>query len=93
MLAERGAAWVIGDTDEQPWTSEDIPGTAFAYLRLRRADYDRAAIEEWGTRIGRALSRGTDVFCFVKHEEDAAGPELAEAFQRAGSGAQAVTGP
>ncbi len=92
-LADRGAAWVVGDSDERPWTSDDIPGTAFAYLRLRRADYGTEDIEAWGARIRRARSRGTDVFCFVKHEEDAAGPELAEAFERAGSGSPAVKEP
>jgi uncharacterized protein YecE (DUF72 family) len=83
LLAERGAAWVISDTDDQPWSGGDLPRGPFDYLRLRRAEYDEAAIAEWGSRIGATLRAGIDVFCFVKHEDDAAGPSLALAFQEA----------
>jgi uncharacterized protein YecE (DUF72 family) len=81
MLAERGAAWVVSDTDERPWIDEDLPRGTFAYLRLRRSVYDPDAIATWGTRMRATLARGMDVFCFVKHEEDAAGPALAQAFE------------
>jgi uncharacterized protein YecE (DUF72 family) len=81
LLRKRGAAWVISDTDEQPWESGDLGGNAFAYLRLRRSEYDNDAVATWGGRMGDALRRGGDVFCFVKHEQDAAGPELAHAFE------------
>jgi len=69
MLAERGVAWVVSDTDEQPWDDEGLPGGTFAYLRLRRSVYDPEAIAAWGDRMGASLARGMDVFCFVKHEE------------------------
>jgi uncharacterized protein YecE (DUF72 family) len=84
-LAARGAAWVISDTDEQPWPGGDLPDGPFHYLRLRRAEYGDDGIAEWGKRIRTVLDRGTDVFCFVKHEDDAAGPSLALAFQQAAS--------
>ncbi len=87
MLADRGAAWVLSDTDEQPWTEDGLPAGGFAYLRLRRSSYDRAVMAAWGRRIRAALDGGTDVFCFVKHEEDASGPDLALGFERAASGA------
>jgi uncharacterized protein YecE (DUF72 family) len=81
MLAERGVAWVVSDTDEQPWIDDGLPGGTFAYLRLRRSVYEPDAIVAWGTRMRTALAREMDVFCFVKHEEDAAGPALAQAFE------------
>jgi hypothetical protein len=74
---------VISDTDEQPWDSDDLGGSAFAYLRLRRSEYDPDAVAAWGRRMGAVLDGGADVFCFVKHEQDAAGPELAHAFESA----------
>jgi uncharacterized protein YecE (DUF72 family) len=83
LLRERGASWVISDTDEQPWESDDLGGNTFLYLRLRRSAYDDDAIGAWGRRMGGALKDGADVFCFVKHEQDAAGPELAHAFEAA----------
>jgi uncharacterized protein YecE (DUF72 family) len=83
LLAGRGAAWVVSDTDEQPWTDDDLSGGAFAYLRLRRSVYEADAIATWGRRIRGALDGGADVFCFVKHEEDASGPQLALAFASA----------
>jgi len=83
LLAARGAAWVISDTDEQPWEGGELPIGPFDYLRLRRAEYDPKAISAWGARIGAVLRAGSDVFCFVKHEDDAAGPSLALAFQEA----------
>jgi uncharacterized protein YecE (DUF72 family) len=87
LLADRGAAWVVSDTDEQPWAEDALPGGGFVYLRLRRSSYDRRVTARWGRRIRSALADGADVFCFVKHE-DAAGPELALGFERAAARAE-----
>jgi len=81
FLAERGAAWVISETDEHPWPEgEALDARGFAYLRLRKSTYEPPEIGAWGARLRAALDQGSDVFCFVKHEEDAAGPSLALSF-------------
>jgi uncharacterized protein YecE (DUF72 family) len=88
LLAARGAAWVVSDTDEQPWTDGGLNVGGFVYLRLRRSAYDADAVEAWGRRIRTALDGDADVFCFVKHEEDASGPALAMAFEAASGAAR-----
>ena len=85
LLASRGAAWVVSETDEHPWPADEpLDARAFGYLRLRKSTYEPGEIAAWGGRIRAARERGVDVFCFVKHEEDAAGPSLALAFGSAG---------
>jgi uncharacterized protein YecE (DUF72 family) len=83
LVTARGAALVVSETDEQPWEEEGLDAGPFAYLRLRRSVYDADAIAGWGRRIRSVLGGGADVFCFVKHEEDASGPALAMAFEAA----------
>jgi uncharacterized protein YecE (DUF72 family) len=78
LLLERGAAWCLAETDEQPYESPDLDSGAFVYLRLRRDEYQEEDLVAWSGRIRGALDRGTDVFCFVKHEEGAAGPQYAQ---------------
>ncbi len=77
-LAGHGAAQVCADTEE----AEDDPpihGTAdWAYVRLRRASYDEAALDRWMGRLD-AHAR-TRAFVFFKHEDAGAGPRMAESF-------------
>lgn len=77
-LTERGVVWCVADADGAPVPEEPLPAAPFAYLRLRRTDYDQATLEAWAARIRWALAAGTDVYCYFKHEEKAAGPALAE---------------
>jgi len=48
------------------------------YLRLRRPDYDRAALASWALEI--AQRRWQEVFVFFKHEDEGAGPRMAADF-------------
>ena len=79
LLADRGIARCVADTDEQPAMETDLCWAPFGYLRLRRATYGEAELMAWATRIRDALAAGTDVYCYFKHEDSAAGPRMAQA--------------
>jgi uncharacterized protein YecE (DUF72 family) len=73
-LRERGMAWVITEDDEDGAT--DLVATApWLYLRLRRTDYDRAALASWATRLRAAAP--VQAFAFFKHEDGAVGTKWA----------------
>ncbi len=73
-LRERGLAWVVAETDESG-PAELVATAPWLYLRLRRSDYDRAALAGWGTKLHAASP--IQAFVFFKHEDGAAGPRLA----------------
>ena len=55
-----------------------MPGARFGYLRLRKTDYDEAALREW---VARMRDQGWErAFVFFKHEEEGRGPQLAKRF-------------
>lgn len=67
-LAERDAAWCVADTDDHDAPFEPTtPG--FVYVRLRKSEYDDEALGRWAEDIGAALEDGTDVYCYLKHED------------------------
>ena len=73
-LEKQGAALCIADAEE---ISTPLQATApWGYLRLRRQDYDDAAITGWAERI--AAQPWKEAFVFFKHEDDGKGPKLAE---------------
>lgn len=74
LLGSRGAAWVSAETDEEPLEvlRTDAP---WGYVRLRREDYDEAALDLWAERL-RGLG-WSEAFVFFKHEDDGKGPRLA----------------
>jgi uncharacterized protein YecE (DUF72 family) len=75
-LAEAGAALCIADDEER---STPLAATAaFGYLRLRRQDYDDAALSRWADTV--RAQPWTDAFVFFKHEDEARGPALALRF-------------
>jgi uncharacterized protein YecE (DUF72 family) len=79
-LADRGAALCAADTDEKE--APELRATArFGYLRLRRADYDPAALRRWALAV--KAQPWEEAFVFFKHEDEARGPALAEAFSAA----------
>jgi len=74
VLATAGAARVVSETDTGP--APTLPqGAAWGYLRLRRADYDDAALRQWLERL--AATGWSEAWVFFKHEEDGLGPRLA----------------
>jgi uncharacterized protein YecE (DUF72 family) len=68
-LRARNAALVCADTEESGAGGAPIVPTAdWGYLRLRRMDYDAAALEPWAGRIRSQPWR--QAFVFFKHEDD-----------------------
>ncbi len=55
-----------------------IATAPYGYLRLRRPDYDAAALSDWAMRI--ADQDWNEAFVFFKHEDDGAGPRMAADF-------------
>lgn len=49
----------------------------FLYLRLRRHDYDAAALDAWAGRIEPFLAAGDDVYVFFRHDPIGRAAELA----------------
>jgi uncharacterized protein YecE (DUF72 family) len=74
-LRMHNSAWCIADTDEAP-VSEIVNTADWGYLRLRRADYDDSALNEWLTRVRAQPWR--DVYVYFKHEDEARRPDLAQ---------------
>jgi uncharacterized protein YecE (DUF72 family) len=75
-LRQRGVAWCVADTDEYdaPFI-RTAPG--FTYLRLRKSVYDDEALAGWAKQIGETLDEGTDVYCYLKHEDEGRGVHFA----------------
>jgi uncharacterized protein YecE (DUF72 family) len=78
-LAEAGAALCIADTEEG--TTPLAATAGFGYLRLRRRDYDDAALARWAEVI--RVQPWSDAFVFFKHEDEARGPDYAVRFAAA----------
>jgi len=77
VLKDRGCALCLADTDDgDPPPLVDTG--SLGYLRLRRADYSDEDLRAWADRIEeQAWDR---VFVFFKHEDEAAGPRMAQRF-------------
>ncbi|HYH52170.1 MAG TPA: DUF72 domain-containing protein [Acidimicrobiia bacterium] len=88
-LAAAGVALCVADTSSggpgPPETAQ--PATFlrtcdFAYVRLRGTGYDEKTLEGWGASFRSALAEGADVYCYLKHEDSAAGPRDAAILKR-----------
>jgi uncharacterized protein YecE (DUF72 family) len=74
LLREHRAALCVADAADDL----EVPFVATAdwgYLRLRRPDYDDAALKAWAVRMKARSWR--DCFVFFKHEDAGKGPQLA----------------
>ena len=47
----------------------------FAYVRLRRAEYDAATLNEWDAWFTALREKEKDVFVYLKHDKSGASPE------------------
>jgi uncharacterized protein YecE (DUF72 family) len=77
-LRERGAGLCVAESGEDIDTPF-VPTASWGYLRLRREDYDDAALERWVGRLRAAP--WSHAFVFFKHEDAGAGPRLAARFR------------
>ena len=75
-LAATGCALCASETDGAPATW--APGATFGYLRLRRTDYDDAALTAWAQRLREQPWQRA--FVYFKHEDEGRGPALAARF-------------
>ncbi|HXU04747.1 MAG TPA: DUF72 domain-containing protein [Polyangia bacterium] len=77
VLRRHDAALCVADSEE---LATPLVATArWGYLRLRRADYAKAALRRWAKRL--QAQRFERAFVFFKHETEAAGPALADSFE------------
>jgi uncharacterized protein YecE (DUF72 family) len=79
-LRHHNAALVVAEFDPEE-SDLAVPFVATAdwgYLRLRRGDYDAAALGAWAGRVRAQAWR--EAFVFFKHEEAGTGPRLAQEF-------------
>lgn len=83
LLQGAGAALCIADSEER--ATPPVRTAPHGYLRLRRAEYDEAALRGWAERI-RGLGFTAEVAVFFKHEDEARGPAFATAFARLAGG-------
>jgi len=74
-LRDHGAALCIAESDELATPPERT--AEFGYFRLRRLDYDEAALRKWAEVVRRYAG---EVFVYFKHEDEARGPTFAKQF-------------
>ncbi|HET7788546.1 MAG TPA: DUF72 domain-containing protein [Myxococcales bacterium] len=74
-LHDGGATLCVAESEELATPPERT--AEFGYFRLRRLDYDEAALRRWAEAV-RAY-RG-EVFVYFKHEDEARGPTFAKQF-------------
>ena len=83
LLLSQGIAWCVAETDEKDPGPDDLSWEPAGYLRLRKSEYTDEELQEWAGRIGPALTAGSDVFCYFKHEDEGASPKMAKRLLRA----------
>jgi uncharacterized protein YecE (DUF72 family) len=77
-LREGAAALCIAEAEDLATPFEATAG--WGYLRLRRQDYDEAALGAWAERLRLAADKWDRAYVFFKHEDDGKGPALARQF-------------
>ena len=77
LLRAHGAVLCLADTEEG---EPPLVATAtWGYLRLRRQDYDDAALRMWADRVRQ--QPWEEAYVFFKHEDEGMGPRLAARFR------------
>jgi len=74
-LEAHDATLVLVETEGRPAPALDVG--PFAYVRLRRNTYDRAALDTWAERLESTTAGGRDAYAFFKHDETGSGPRYA----------------
>lgn len=79
VLRERGVALVCADTEDPEDDEPVVPTADWGYLRLRRPTYDEDDLKRWAETVrAQGWKRA---FVFFKHEDEGAGPAMAERFR------------
>jgi uncharacterized protein YecE (DUF72 family) len=77
VLKRHDAALCCADSEDFATPLEATAG--WGYLRLRRQDYDQAALRIWADRLKTQAYE--EAYVFFKHEDEGAGPALADSFK------------
>jgi uncharacterized protein YecE (DUF72 family) len=77
LLREHRAALCIADAEDD-FEVPFVATTDWGCLRLRRPDYDDAALKKWLKQMRQ--QDWQDAFVFFKHEDEAKGPKFAQRF-------------
>ena len=77
-LRTQGAALCIADAEEL--ATPLVATASWGYLRLRRTDYDEAALDAWAEKLAGMAPAWTAAFVYFKHEDAGLGPKLAAQF-------------
>jgi uncharacterized protein YecE (DUF72 family) len=83
-LQAHDSALCIADAEE--FATPMVKTASWGYLRLRRPDYDQAALAGWAQRL--AVTGWSAGFVYFKHEDGGRGPKLAAEFVLATKQAQ-----
>ncbi|HTR03401.1 MAG TPA: DUF72 domain-containing protein [Thermoanaerobaculia bacterium] len=78
--ALRGAGAALCVAEDEELATPLVATAPWGYLRLRRQDYDGAAVAAWAEKV-RAQT-WTEAYVFFKHEDAGSGPRLAGEFLR-----------
>ena len=78
-LAARGAALCVAEADDLQ--TPLVATTSWGYLRLRKVEYDEAALAAWTSRLREQSSKWTEAYVYFKHEDAGVGPRLAARFE------------
>jgi len=74
-LEAHDATLALVESEGRP--APDLDVGPFAYLRLRRTTYDRAALDSWAERLERATAGARDAYAYFRHDETGSGPRYA----------------
>jgi uncharacterized protein YecE (DUF72 family) len=77
LLREHRVALCIADAEDD-FEIPVVATTDWGCLRLRRPDYDAAALKSWVKQVRN--QDWQDAFVFFKHEDEGKGPQLAKRF-------------
>jgi len=79
-LRAHGAALCVAEAED--FATPLVATAPWGYLRLRRADYDEAALVAWAEKLAGMSSAWAAAFVYFKHEDAGRGPMLAAEFVR-----------
>jgi uncharacterized protein YecE (DUF72 family) len=77
-LRAHGAALCVADAEDL--ATPLVATASWGYLRLRRTDYDEAALAAWAKKLAGMAPTWTAAFVYFKHEDAGLGPKLAAQF-------------
>ena len=78
LLKEHNVALCIHDADEH--TTPMVLTSAATYVRLRRSVYSEDQRKSWQERFRKWADDGTEVFAYIKHEDNPDAPRIALEF-------------